>query len=442
MDGFPGVGPDRPDSQSSITPFNLDKPRNQLPLQGTIRYSSSMHEPVRDLLRCVLTPGLGPVLLERLIGAMGSPAAVLRASAADLERVRGIGSGKATVIVQRMRDSERLADEELELAERLGVSLVARGTPEYPELLTTIPSAPPLLHVMGSLDPHAYGVAVVGSRGCTPYGIEQAERFASSLAGSGLSVISGGARGIDAAAHRGALRVGGRTVAVLGCGLANRYPPEHGELFDAIVAGGGAIVSELPLRTQPRAENFPARNRIVSGLSLGVLVIEASAGSGALITARYACEEHGREVMVVPGRVDSPASEGSLALLKAGEGALVTSARDVLDLLETPARHQHGGTHGPRYSGSALFQTRDSENGSTGPVGRGESARLESSRPPRPRPEDPQQCAVLDALAEPGNMDQLQTRSGLDASAVRVAVTMLELRGDVVRQGEYLARVQ
>lgn len=171
-----------------------------------------MDRPVRDLLRCVLTPGLGPVLLERLIGAMGSPAAVLRASAADLERVRGIGSGKAAVIVQRMLESERLADEELELAERLGVSLVARGTPEYPELLTTIPSAPHLLHVMGTLDPHAYGVAVVGSRGCTPYGIEQAERFASSLAGSGLCVISGGARGIDAAAHRGALRVDRKSV--------------------------------------------------------------------------------------------------------------------------------------------------------------------------------------------------------------------------------------
>jgi predicted Rossmann fold nucleotide-binding protein DprA/Smf involved in DNA uptake len=239
------------------------------------------------------------------------------------------------------------------------------------------------------------------------------------------------------------LRVGGRTVAVLGCGLANRYPPEHGELFDAIVAGGGAIVSELPLRTQPRAENFPARNRIVSGLSLGVLVIEASAGSGALITARYACEEHGREVMVVPGRVDSPASEGSLALLKAGEGALVTCARDVLDLLETPARHQHGGTHGPRYAG--LGATGSSEAGGTGLIGLQATVRKAVpavERQARPRPEDPQQCAVLDALAEPGNLDQVQARSGLDASAVRVAITMLELRGDVVRRGEFLARVQ
>lgn len=391
-----------------------------------------MEGATRDLLRCTLTPGLGPVLLNRLVEALGSYEALLAARASTLERVRGIGSSKAAAIVKGLRESERLADEELALADQLGVHLVAKGAPAYPALLTNIPGAPALLYVLGTFDPQSYGVAIVGSRGCTPYGIEQAERFASTLAGSGLHVISGGARGIDAAAHRGALRVNGITHAVLGCGLARRYPPEHTELFDAIVQGGGALISELPLKTNPRAENFPARNRVVSGMSLGVVVIEASAGSGALITARYANEEHGREVMALPGRVDSPASEGSLALLRSGEAALVTCAKDVIELLESPARHQHAGTHAHRFTEPSIWNAPRRPEITPAPP------RPSIPLSKRPLPDDPAQCAVLNALDRPASLDQIADQSGLDPAAIRVAITMLELRGDVVRKGELL----
>ncbi len=386
-----------------------------------------MAEALRDLLRCVLTPGLGPVLLDRLCEAFGSPEAVLRASRRELEACRGIGAGKAEAIAKGLRESASLADAELELAAKLGVTLIAKSSAAYPEVLRCIPSAPPMLYVLGQLDAGIEGIGIVGSRKCTAYGVEQAERFAMGLSEAGLTVVSGGARGIDAAAHRGALRARSATVAVLGCGLANRYPPENGPLFDAILEGGGALVSELPLRTQPQAKFFPGRNRIVSGLSLGVLVIEASAGSGALITARYAGDDHGREVMVVPGRVDSAASEGSLGLLKAGAATVVTGVRDVVGLVEASAHHLRVGTHARRFS-------QPNHDSSAAPRDR--------TGPPALRaavlPTDPHQRAIVEALDEPRTLDQVMERSGLGAGELRAALTMLEIQGSVRRQGERL----
>ena len=270
-------------------------------------------------LRVALARGLGPRLVSRLRRALGDDAAICAAGPQTLAGVPGIGRVRASALHRALREAP--VDAERSAADRAGVRLVADAHRAFPPLLKTIPDPPPLLWVRGRLpSPTTPGIAIVGSRRCTMYGREQATRLAGQLASSGLVVTSGGARGIDAAAHTGALRAGGATVAVVGCGHQHCYPAEHAPLFDRIVDGGGAVVSEWPMGHPPRAAAFPRRNRIISGLSLGVLVIEAGRRSGALITARLAAEEHGREVMVLPGRVDSPASAGCLMALREGWG--------------------------------------------------------------------------------------------------------------------------
>lgn len=401
----------------------------------------SAPESVHTLLRLTLTPGLGPILIARLLDTFGAPGAVLKASPRDLERIHRIGPGKAQAIARGLKESARLADEELALAERLGVRLITKDHAEYPPLLAPLPDAPPLLYMQGQLRPadlDKYPVALVGSRRATAYGIEQAERFAGILGRSGLTIVSGGARGIDTAAHRGALRSGGRTVAILGCGLAQCYPPENVELFakiaDAREGLGGAVISELPLNTAPEADNFPARNRLISGMCLGVIVIEAGRRSGSLITARMAAEDHGREVMAVPGRVDSAASIGTHELLKEGAAALVTDPADVLAILESPARHAHGGTHIHRYSiqtpADDLFSTTTAEDGPAGA--------LAEPKPSLPLSQ-PQQT-IIAALSEPLTIDELLKTTGLSPSALRSEVTILEIQRRIVRKGGYLAR--
>ncbi len=371
-----------------------------------------MDAALRDLLTLTLAPGLGPVLTARCLELFGTPAAVLAASPAQLERVKGIGKAKSAAIAVALREAATKVDDEIEQMERRGVTLIRRGDTAYSPLLETIPDPPPLLYARGTPDfagKDRYPLAIVGSRDCTSYGLEQAERFAGVIAGAGLTIISGGARGIDTAAHRGALRVEGRTIAVIGCGLEHPYPPENARLFDDIVARGGAILSELPMRTPPAPDQFPPRNRIVSGLSLGVLVIEAARGSGALITARIAAEDHGREVFVVPGRIDSPASRGSNELIKIGGAALVTEPGDIIHALESPARHQHLGTHADRYA----KPTDDSLFGAT----------------------DPELHAVLAALACPRTPDELARDLGMDPSVIRTQLTLLEIRRLVERRG-------
>lgn len=390
----------------------------------------------RDLLRLTLTPGLGPVFISRLAESLGSYEAIIRANEHALRRVRGIGDERARTIARGIAESERRAETELARAEQLGVAILGIQEPGYPALLRQIPNAPPILYIRGEVKPQSddqYGVAIVGSRSCTLYGTEQSERFAMALAQSGLTIVSGGARGIDTAAHRAALRVKGRTIAVLGCGLAHCYPPDNQDLFDTIagVADGsprGAIISELPLDTPPSAENFPARNRIISGLSLGVLVIEAGRRSGALITARQAVEEHGREVFALPARVDSASSAGTLDLIKSGGAAMVTHPDDILAALESPARHHHGGTHAARYA----------------PPSNTESEQLPFAAPPTPTPRDlalsASQSAILAALDEPRSIDELARALGLDAAALRADITVLEIKRRLERRGSLLAR--
>lgn len=286
-----------------------------------------------DELRLLLADGVGPILHARLIAAFGSAGAIVRAGGERLAEVEGIGPVRAECI----RRSIGLADPDGERRElnRLGARIVRLRDDEYPALLATIADPPPALWVRGSFEePDRCCVAVVGSRRCTSYGREQASKLAFGLAESCFTIVSGGARGIDAAAHRAALRAGGRTIAVLGCGLGHCYPPEHGDLYNAIAAAG-AVVSESPISAPPRPEFFPRRNRIISGLSLGVVVVEAAVRSGALITAREAAESHHREVMAIPGPVDSPVSAGCHRAIREGWAGLVTGIDDVLAQLES-----------------------------------------------------------------------------------------------------------
>jgi DNA processing protein len=363
---------------------------------------------LRDLLRLTLTPGLGPVLISRLLSVLGSAERVLAASAKELERVKGIGEGRSVAFVKGLKESASLVEPELELAGKLGVSIIAQADAAYPPLLKQIHDAPPVLYVRGSLDPEGkdrYPVAIVGSRNATAYGIEQAERFGGMLGMSGLTIVSGGARGVDTAAHRGAAKSGGRTVAVLGCGLATCYPPENAAFFDSVVGtGAGAVVSELPLRSPPESENFPARNRLISGMCLGVIVIEAGKKSGSLITARLAAEDHGREVMAIPGRVDSQASWGTHQLLKQGGAAMVTEPGDVLQLLETPARHSFSGTHQSRYSDPTRS---DPSRGNLFTEGGHPTANGVATVQAREVGLSPVQLGILARLAEPQTLDEL-----------------------------------
>ncbi len=274
-----------------------------------------------------LAPGLGPRLLSQLIEYFGNCSGILAQPAAELRKVPGIGAQIAAALnsPNLLRQATQLWSE----CHNSSVHLRFPGQPNYPKRLHEICDAPQVLYVRGSLLPQdELAIAIVGSRRCSVYGIRQAERFASQLARAGFTVISGLARGIDAAAHRAALNASGRTLAVLPGGLNSIYPPEHQSLADDITAHG-ALLSEMPLHQPVLPGLFPQRNRIISGLSLGVLLVEASARSGALYTARHAHEQN-RDVFAVPGPVDSLASAGCNQLIR--DGALLV--RHVDDILE------------------------------------------------------------------------------------------------------------
>lgn len=380
-----------------------------------------------DVLRLSLIPGVGPILGRRLIESLGSAGEVVRASAARLTAVKGVGPGLADRIALHRDDALSAADAEMARAETLGVRIIPFTDGAYPAILCELPDAPLVLYVRGELPAHEqlFGIAIVGSRRATAYGVEQAERFASMLAQAGLAIVSGGARGIDTAAHRAAVRVRGRSIVVMGCGLAHCYPPENAPLFEQVIGEGGALISELPLTVSPAPENFPARNRIISGLSLGTLVIEAPGASGALITARCAVEEQGREVFALPGRVDSRASEGAHELIKSGAAALVTSPSDIIDHLEAQAWHLHRGSHGAR------FAPVDADGASV-IVGYGEVA--ESPTLSTLALTD-RQRTIVESLSDPKSVDELCRATGLGANDIASDLTLLEIRRVVIREG-------
>lgn len=274
-----------------------------------------------------MVPRIGPVRLRRLVEEFGSASAVLEARASQLERVAGIGPGAAEAVAGWREGIDW--QKERELAEAFGAHIVTPASPGYPSLLREIHDPPAVLYVWGELeerDRHAIGV--VGTRKPTLYGAGCAKKLSYQMAHSGLTVVSGLARGIDTAAHQGALAAKGRTLAVIGSGLMELYPPENRELAEKI-ATSGAVVSEFPMTTRADKQTFPMRNRIISGLSTGLLVIEAGARSGALISANQAMEQ-GRTVYAVPGRIDQAHSLGSNRLIQQG-AKLVLSVEDILD---------------------------------------------------------------------------------------------------------------
>jgi DNA processing protein len=278
-----------------------------------------------------LVPGIGPVMVKRLVDRFGTLDRALVAREADLRSVEGIGPELA----RKLSSWETTApvEKERNWAAELGLQVVTPADASYPASLREIYDPPLVLYIKGKI-PETWprGVAVVGSRETSHYGLENAKKLGYQIAYAGVPVISGLARGIDTAAHLGALAAKGTTWAVLGCGLDQMYPPENDSLAAKIVESGGCLISELPLGTAPDKSTFPMRNRIVSGLGFGTLVIEAGRRSGALITARQALDQ-GRQVFAVPGRIDNPLAQGCHQLIKEG-AKLVEGVEDILNELE------------------------------------------------------------------------------------------------------------
>ena len=274
--------------------------------------------------------GLGPVKVRSLVAALGSAQAVFTATAEALLTASGVGKELARRIVEQRSGVDPVA--EADRAVRAGARIIAWGDADYPEPLRAIHDPPLALYVRGTLETHdRHALGIVGTRHATHYGLTVADRLAYQMAKVGFCVVSGLARGIDTAAHRGALKGGGRTIAVIGSAMDTLYPPENAALADEI-AGHGAVISEYTMGREPDRTTFPYRNRVISGLSMGVVVVEAGRTSGALQTADQALEQ-GRSVFAVPGRIDSPASKGTHRLIKAG-ARLVEDVDDILQEFE------------------------------------------------------------------------------------------------------------
>jgi DNA processing protein len=282
---------------------------------------------MREWVALNMTPGIGPRAAAKLLERFGSAEAVYRATRAELEKVRLLPEAVDSIIA---RDQHDKAEVEIEAVRKLGGDILILDDGVYPTLLRETYDPPIVLYVKGAwaecLDQPC--VAIVGSRRCSTYGQNAASMLSRDLAQRGLTIVSGFARGIDAAAHRGAIEGGGRTVAVIGTGLDQVYPRDHKKLAEEVLEANGAIVSQFPLTTPPVSENFPYRNRIISGLSLGVIVVEAAENSGSLITARLAIEQN-REVFAVPGNITSRNSFGANYLIKGAGAKLIQQWQDV-----------------------------------------------------------------------------------------------------------------
>jgi DNA processing protein len=338
-------------------------------------------------------PRIGAVRAGRLVAHFVSMEAAWHATAGEL-RAAGLDQNTVSSVIKGREEIS--PDAEMERLLKAGVQALTWDDPLYPPRLKEIDDRPPVLYMRGELKPDdEWAVAIVGTRRATPYGRQAAEHFAGDLSRHRITVVSGLARGVDAVAHRAAMSAGGRTIAVQACGLDMVYPPEHAKLAMEIVQRG-ALVSDYPLGTQPRSEFFPRRNRILSAMSLGVLVVEGDIDSGALLTARYALDQN-REVFAVPGSIYSPTGRGPNKLISDSEAKLVTKAEDILEELNlTMATHQP--------------ELREVT------------------------PDDPTEAKVLRLLSgQPSHIDEMQRASGLPIASVSSALAVLELKG-MVRQ--------
>jgi DNA processing protein len=339
-------------------------------------------------------PGIGPARLDRIIAYCGSLEAAWNASAAELAAA-GIDSRSIESLAQARRALDLEA--EYERVRAAGVRLISRDDPEYPALLAQTANPPFLLYVRGTLtELDRWSVAVVGTRQASAYGKEVTRKLVSGLVAAGITIVSGLALGIDAVAHSAALAAGGRTLAVLGSGVDQIYPQTNLQLGTALLQQG-ALISEYPVGTLPAASNFPPRNRLIAGLSLGVLVVEAAAKSGALITAQFALEQ-GRDVFAVPGNIFSQRSEGTHRLIKDG-ATLVTGVDDILEALNLHMAYEQ------QTVAAAL-------------------------------PETPEEIALLRLVeAEPRHIDLIARESALPQPLVSSTLAMLELKGLVRHVG-------
>lgn len=349
-------------------------------------------------------PFVGNVTFRRLLERFNTPELVLKASVDELSQVRGVSAVVAAAIAHH--SYAQAAERECEaVARHGGVTIVDFLSAEYPKSLLQISDPPPLLYVKGSLRGTEHAVAIVGSRRASTYGLKTTERLAGELAMNNITVVSGMARGVDTAAHQGALKAGGRSIGVLGCGVDVIYPPENRLLF-AEMEAQGALVSEFPMGTTPLAENFPRRNRIISGMSQGVLVVEAVQNSGSLITARCALDQ-GREIFAIPGNINSSGSRGTNQLIKQG-AKLVEDVGDILEELRLP---QAASSQKPSLNVSFSLT--------------------------------PQEAGIFALLAEsPLHIDDIIVRSELTVSDVSAILLRLELKGAVAQlPGKHFALI-
>jgi DNA processing protein len=358
-----------------------------------------------DLVLNAASAWIGPVRAHRILRAFGSSEAALKAETGELSAAAGrLQASQAKAFKQFCQAFDPAAEQAL--AEEAGARVLRFNAPAYPQRLAELPNPPLLLYVQGQLPaPGEPCVAIVGTRDPSAYGRRMAKRLAEGLAKAGVWVISGLAKGIDTEAQEACVSAGGRTVGVLGCGLADGYPPWNKELRERILATGGAVVSQFSMKARPEQKHFPMRNGIISGLSRGVIVVEGEEDSGSLITADWALEQ-GREVFAVPGSVEEPMAQGPLKLLQSG-ARLVRDAQDVLDELGlAPAK--------PR-TRTALIVEPD------GPA----------ALDPGLDPSTPAGKVWRALGAGPRNLDQLSLDSGLAPSELAAVVTELELLGAV-----------